>query len=63
MRCPIPYHRDHLKRGTWRGFWSRARLVRILRLEALRALSQAGINVGVKLFAVLPGITDSPRGS
>jgi len=31
-----------------------------LRLEALRALSQAGINVGVSCSPVLPGITDSP---
>ncbi|MGA2022870.1 MAG: radical SAM protein [Candidatus Sulfotelmatobacter sp.] len=31
-----------------------------LRLEALRTLSQAGINTGVSCSPVLPGITDSP---
>jgi DNA repair photolyase len=31
-----------------------------LRIEAVRELSQAGINVGVSCSPVLPGITDSP---
>jgi DNA repair photolyase len=31
------------------------------RLEAVRALSQAGIRSGVMLMPVLPGLTDSPR--
>ena len=32
-----------------------------LRLEAVRALSQAGLRVGVSCCPVIPGITDSPR--
>jgi DNA repair photolyase len=32
-----------------------------LRLEAVRALNQAGINAGVICAPVVPGITDSPR--
>jgi DNA repair photolyase len=32
-----------------------------LRLEALRALNEAGINAGVICAPVVPGITDSPR--
>jgi len=32
-----------------------------LRLEAVRQLSKAGINVGVSCSPVLPGITDAPR--
>jgi len=31
------------------------------RLEAVRALTDAGIRVGVNLMPVLPGLTDSPR--
>ncbi len=31
------------------------------RLEAVRALSEAGIRVGVNLMPILPGLTDSPR--
>ncbi len=33
-----------------------------LRMDAVRQLSEAGINVGVSLSPVLPGITDSPAG-
>ena len=33
-----------------------------LRIDAVRELSQAGINVGVSASPVLPGITDSPAG-
>lgn len=33
-----------------------------LRIEAVRQLSEAGINVGVSSSPVLPGITDSPSG-
>src|SRR6202044_4085019 len=31
-----------------------------LRMEAVREISEAGINVGVSCSPVLPGITDSP---
>jgi DNA repair photolyase len=33
-----------------------------LRIDAVRQLSEAGINVGVSSSPVLPGITDSPAG-